>query len=994
MSDSIKMTLKKIVQIVAFLPILILFQNCGSAFQSKSVELASNGPQGSLQLDSQAPAIAILSPAGGSYVKVQTKLAGTCETGLPVLYYIDDAKNTSTLNCVAGAFEKILPSTLMDGHHTAWVSQTDLAGNKAVQSLQFMVDNNSPLVKILAPLVNANLETSSLVNIRGTCENGLNVQIAGPALSAPLSILCAGSAFQVTAIMSSTAGTAAITASQTDMAGNNGSVSTNVVLKLPTIPTPVVKITSPAVNFLTRNRSLTLQGTCESGLSVQVSGTGITSATQTSCNNGNYQAMIQLTAADGLKNVIVAQTNAQNKTGQDSRSFQLDATAPLVTIQSPAAGTQAITGVSLGGNCESGLNVVISGSGIPAQLSVACASGMFQSNIDFSGGLGVKTVTVTQTDSAGNIGSSNRSFERIAAPPPNGPILYANNCASCHLPLANSTKLGKSAMQINSAILNIAQMKSIVLTSAEVDAIAAALSTTSPTPTPSPTIPTIPLASVRVPASTANLSKETAFQSVPVRRLTRDELQNSLTDVLKVTPSSSLMAILPVDLSDERTNPFDNGSDTQSVSGAVVQSYELFAQQYAEQFAAQTATIRTLAGCTPTGATDTACFRKFATNVGRLLLRRPITSVDLTRYEVLMSYANSASNFYEAPKLLVQAFVQHPEFLYRIEAGSVVTGTSLLALNDYGIAARLSYLVWGSAPDSALMNAAEAGQLRTSTQRVIQAQRMLADARAKRQWRRYHGQWLGYDGITLPANQATDMNNETSALVDQIVFNSTNSWMRIFNFDQTYVTPNLARHYGLGSPTSTAWQTRAGGIFTHGSFLAQGAKFGDTSPTLRGYKIAKRILCYQVGPVPSNVDPDTPPGTPGDCKPTRYNMRTQTSCQGCHALTDNIGFGLENYGANGQFRSAENNLPQCTINGEGTVGTEPFTGAEGLANNIAQNPVAVQCAARQLLRFTLGRATTSADQDTVEALHAQYLKTPQLTSMIQAIVETPAFGYK
>lgn len=73
-------------------------------------------------------------------------------------------------------------------------------------------------------------------------------------------------------------------------------------------------------------------------------------------------------------------------------------------------------------------------------------------------------------------------------PSADGATLYANYCASCHGPLAASAKLGATAAKIQNGINTVSNMKSLSsLTSAQIQAIADALKTSSPAPLPSPT---------------------------------------------------------------------------------------------------------------------------------------------------------------------------------------------------------------------------------------------------------------------------------------------------------------------------------------------------------------------------------------------------------------------------------------------------------------------------------------------------------------------------
>ena len=71
--------------------------------------------------------------------------------------------------------------------------------------------------------------------------------------------------------------------------------------------------------------------------------------------------------------------------------------------------------------------------------------------------------------------------------PPDGASLYAIECAGCHNNLASTNKPGRSAAQIQAAITaNLGGMGGISLTSAELQAIAAALATVTPAPAPGP----------------------------------------------------------------------------------------------------------------------------------------------------------------------------------------------------------------------------------------------------------------------------------------------------------------------------------------------------------------------------------------------------------------------------------------------------------------------------------------------------------------------------
>ncbi len=183
-------------------------------------------------------------------------------------------------------------------------------------------------------------------------------------------------------------------------------------------------------------------------------------------------------------------------------------------------------------------------------------------------------------------------------------------------------------------------------------------------------------------------------------------------------------------------------------------------------------------------------------------------------------------------------------------------------------------------------------------------------------------------------------------------------------------------------------------MLTHGAFLSLGAKFGDTSPTVRGAEIFKRLTCGALGTIPPNVDTDMPPGEPTDCKPERYVMRQITGCDQCHGIVDNIGFGLENFGVFGQWRTVEPDHPQCTIAAAGQYNGVAFSGAAELGALLAQDPRVSACATTQLFRFMTGRDEDTGDRRTLDILDEHYRSNRSLRSLLLELVTSPAIAYR
>ncbi len=500
-------------------------------------------------------------------------------------------------------------------------------------------------------------------------------------------------------------------------------------------------------------------------------------------------------------------------------------------------------------------------------------------------------------------------------------------------------------------------------------------------------------------ATSQSLSSKYAFGKSGLRRLSQKEVVRSVSDVFQID-ALAYIDTLPSDF--RNSTPFSNEFDSQSASVSTIESYQKFSEDYSAFAIAQAgfaSKFSAIAGCTPASYSDRACLVSYLTKIGRRMLRRPFTTMEANLIaDKVLPFANAEQKFWTAVELSMQIFIQSPAFLYRVEGATNITEPSLAELNDYEIATRLAFLIWGSGPDDKLLDMAESGKLKLSDIRVVEAIRMMQDLRAKKNWYDFHAEWMGYDETTLPASLKADMLNETNQLVKRVVFDENTDWLDLFRSQQTYLTPALATHYGMGSISSPGWVnysgSRGGGIIAHATFLSKGAKFGDTSPTLRGYEIFKRLMCGKLGPIPDDVDPDTPPGNPTDCKPARYNMRNIVTCAGCHNVTDNIGFGLENFGVSGQWRTSELNKPQCVIDSSGSVSGAPYSGPTELAKVLSNSPQVSECAVTQLFRYFSGRKEQASDGETLSALTMEYLRKRSLQSLIVSLVQTPGFIHR
>jgi len=411
---------------------------------------------------------------------------------------------------------------------------------------------------------------------------------------------------------------------------------------------------------------------------------------------------------------------------------------------------------------------------------------------------------------------------------------------------------------------------------------------------------------------------------------------------------------------------FDNEAGGQVVSTVLASEHLDAADTIAAQLVAG---LEGHAGCR---AEDTGCAATVAETIGRRILRRPLTDAEKVRFEATVAGASS-------PELGVQEGLQtllaSPHFLYRFELG-VEGMDGSFQLDPWETASALSYFLWGSMPDDALLDAAARGALTTDAELRAHADRLLADPKSRDHVADFAVQWLGVEKIlTNDKNRAMfgelsdtlrrAMLDETRELVVSVVFDG-GRFEDLLTSRDTTVTPELAQLYGVTVRADGRARIDGdgrSGLLGHASVLGTYAYSDQSSPVRRGLFVRERLLCQTLPAPPANAG-GIPEVDPNATTKERFEQHSADPfCRSCHQHIDPVGFGFERFDAIGRYRTEENGRP---IDGEGAIDglerlgigdAERFGTLFGLGELLALSPRSKACLAIQLHRFATGGET-------------------------------------
>ena len=417
--------------------------------------------------------------------------------------------------------------------------------------------------------------------------------------------------------------------------------------------------------------------------------------------------------------------------------------------------------------------------------------------------------------------------------------------------------------------------------------------------------------------------------------------------------------------------------------------------------------------CRPLSQTEeTLCASEIVRGLATQAFRRPVSENDLARVMAFYERGRKERNFEFGVTKALEAILASPQFLFRVEeAPSRLTDASY-RLGDYEIASRLSFFLWGTGPDAALLKAASRGQLSMPGALAKQARRMLAAPNADALATRFASQWLRLqdlekvipDPILYPYSDQTlslALKKETELFFNSLV-REDRSLFDLLNADYTYVNERVARHYGIPNVTGPEFRrvtlpADRRGILGHGSILTLTSIAERTSPVQRGKWVMEVLLGSPPPPPPPNVPAlEETKGTTdtGRALSVRERMeqhRSNPQCASCHRVIDPLGLALENFDATGKWRIRDGGSDVDT-KGQLFDG-QSIEGPEGLrAALLRHKDVFLLSFTRSLMTYALGRRVEAFDMPLVRRIiRDAEAHDYRISAFVNAIVESNAF---
>jgi len=458
------------------------------------------------------------------------------------------------------------------------------------------------------------------------------------------------------------------------------------------------------------------------------------------------------------------------------------------------------------------------------------------------------------------------------------------------------------------------------------------------------------------------------------------------------------------------------GDSRAVVSSSGLEQYELRAREISAQVMAEARKGSALP-CIPGSLRvfDQACARQFVGQFGRLLFRRPLTSGEMAALlNEVSAVTKKTGDFSRGLELGLARLLMSPYFIFRVETTEPDPGRmGFRRLDDYSLAARISFLLWDAPPDAELLDAAAAGALRQQAGIEQQVDRLIASPRFEQGVRAFFTDMYAFDRFDgLSKDQSIfpkystqlskDAEEQTLRTIVDLLVDRKGDYRDLFTTRSTFMNRGLGLIYkvpvnaGLNEWVRYSFSPedhRAGLLTLAGFLMLDPSHEGRSSPTIRGKMVRELLLCQKVPPPPPNVNFNIVQDTSNPLyKTARQRLtahRDNPTCAGCHAITDPMGLAMENYDAIGSYRALENG---AVIDASGSFEGKPYKDLVELGQILHDSPSVTNCVSQRAYEYGVGRPVAAGERDWLKFVGARFADDGYtLPGLMRTIAASTAF---
>jgi len=434
---------------------------------------------------------------------------------------------------------------------------------------------------------------------------------------------------------------------------------------------------------------------------------------------------------------------------------------------------------------------------------------------------------------------------------------------------------------------------------------------------------------------------------------------------------------------------------------------------------ADSASRRRIFTCRPAAAaSEIGCAQQILTTVTRRAYRRPPTAKEITTLMAFFGEGRKGATFEDGIEYALRLVLASPQFLVRGEREpAAVRPGQPYRVADLELASRLSFFLWSSIPDDELITVASQGRLSQPAVLEQQISRMLKDPRSDALVTNFAQQLLylrnlpatSPDGIFYPNwdDELRQAFKRESELFFESILREDRNVLDLLTADYTFVNERLAKHYGIPNVYGARFRRVTlppeldyrRGLLGKGAFLSvTWTQNFRSSPVKRGVWVLENIL--------GTPPPEPPPNVPAleDTKAEGGKMLTlreqmtlhrgAPTCAGCHKIMDPIGFSLENFDADGRWRTkqgGEGGMPiDTTVK---LFDGQDVNGPSGLrAALLRYSPQFDRMFVEKLMTYAVGRGMEYTDMPTIRAIVRDTAKeNNRFSAIVRAVVRSPQF---